>query len=76
MIPSTMAVNTRVADGRANAVRQFLLNSGVAANRLTAEGIPMADYVASNATPEGRQQNRRVEIYITASKQMIEQAEA
>lgn len=72
----TMAVNTRVADGRANAVRQFLLNSGVAANRLTAEGIPMADYVASNATPEGRQQNRRVEIYITASKQMIEQAEA
>lgn len=70
-----MAVNQRVATGRADAVRTFLLNSGVAASRLTAEGIPMADYVASNATPEGRAQNRRVEIYITANKQMIQQAE-
>ena len=71
----TMAVNTRVADGRAESVRNYLLNSGVAANRLTAQGIPMADYVASNATPEGRAQNRRVEIYITANQQMIQQAE-
>lgn len=70
-----MAVNQRVATGRADAVRTYLLNSGVAASRLTAEGIPMADYVASNATPEGRAQNRRVEIYITANQQMIQQAE-
>ena len=36
----------------------------------------MADYVASNDTPEGRAQNRRVEIYISANQQMIEQAQA
>lgn len=71
----SMAANENVATGRANAVKNYLLNSGVAANRLTAQGIPMADYVASNATPEGRAQNRRVEIYITANKQMIQQAE-
>ncbi len=71
----TLAVNTRVADGRADAVKNYLLHSGVAASRLTAEGLPMTDYVASNATNEGRAQNRRVEIYITANQQMIQQAE-
>lgn len=72
----TMAVNQRVSDGRADAVKNYLVNSGVAASRLTAEGIPMADYIASNSTAEGRAQNRRVEIYITANQQMIKQAEA
>lgn len=72
----TMAVNERVSTGRADAVRQFLLNSGVGANRLSAQGIPMADYVASNATPEGRAQNRRVEIYISANEKMIQDANA
>lgn len=70
----SLAVNERVATGRADAVRNYLLNSGVAATRLSAEGLPMQDYIASNATAEGRAQNRRVEIYITASKEMIEQA--
>ena len=71
----TMKVNERVATGRADAVRQFLLNSGVGANRLSAEGVPMADYVASNATAEGRAQNRRVEIYISANEKMIQEAQ-
>lgn len=72
----SMAVNEKVSTGRADAVRNFLVNSGVKATRITAEGIPMADYVASNDTPEGRAQNRRVEIYITANQNMIQQAEA
>lgn len=72
----TLAVNERVATGRADAVRNYLLNSGVSAGRLTAEGLPMQDYVASNATAEGRAQNRRVEVYITAGKEMIEEANA
>lgn len=71
----SMAVNERVSTGRADAVRTFLVNSGVASSRITAQGIPMADYVASNDTPEGRAQNRRVEIYISANQQMIQQAE-
>lgn len=68
-------VNERVSTGRADAVRTYLINSGVAASRITAQGIPMADYIASNDTPEGRAQNRRVEIYISANQQMIQQAE-
>lgn len=70
------AVNERLSGQRADAVRTYLVNSGVSASRLSAQGVPMADYVASNDTPEGRAQNRRVEIYITANADMIRQAEA
>ncbi len=70
----SMEVNTRVSNGRAAAVESFLANSGIAPTRLRAQGIPMADYVASNETAAGRAQNRRVEIYITADAQMIQQA--
>ena len=72
----TMAVNERVASGRAAAVESYLANSGVPVTRLSYQGIPMADYVASNNTAEGRALNRRVEIYITADANMIKQAEA
>ncbi|MDE6438408.1 MAG: OmpA family protein [Muribaculaceae bacterium] len=72
----SMEVNTRVSNGRAESVLSYLVNSGVAPTRVRAQGVPMADYVASNATAEGRAQNRRVEIYITADKQMIEKANA
>lgn len=72
----TLQVNQRVATGRADAVRTYLLNSGVASNRLYAEGLPMQNYIASNGTAEGRAQNRRVEIYITANQAMIDKANA
>lgn len=70
------AVNEKLSNERATAVMTYLVNSGVSPTRLTAKGIPMADYVASNDTAAGRAQNRRVEIYITASPEMIQQAEA
>ncbi len=70
----SMEVNTRVANGRAAAVESFLANSGIAPTRLQAQGIPMANYVASNDTAAGRAQNRRVEIYITADQTMINEA--
>lgn len=69
-------VNQNVANERANAVKMTLIRDGVAGNRISAEGMPMTDYVASNETAEGRAQNRRVEIYISADANMIRQAEA
>ena len=72
----TMAVNERVSSARAAAVESYLANQGVPVTRLSAQGVPMADYVASNETAAGRAQNRRVEIYISADQEMIRQAEA
>lgn len=69
------AVNEKVSTNRADAVKTYLVNSGVAGTRIEAQGVPMADYVASNDTEAGRAQNRRVEVYIYASQQMIQEAE-
>lgn len=71
----SMEVNQRVSTARADAVESYLVSNGVAPARLDAEGIPMSNYVASNDTEAGRAQNRRVEIYITASPEMVQQAE-
>lgn len=68
-------VNEKLSDQRANSVRNYLIKCGVAPDRLTAKGIPMADYVASNDTPEGQALNRRVEITVYASQKMIQDAE-
>ncbi|MCM1028221.1 MAG: OmpA family protein [Pseudoflavonifractor sp.] len=72
----SMAVNTKVANGRADAVETYLIDSGISAKRMTAQGLPMQDYVASNETAAGRAQNRRVEIYILANEAMVQKAEA
>ncbi|MCM1004870.1 MAG: OmpA family protein [Prevotella sp.] len=71
----SMSANEKVSTNRADAVKTFLYNNGVANSRMTAKGLPMQDYVASNDTEAGRAQNRRVEIYIYASKDMIKAAE-
>jgi outer membrane protein OmpA-like peptidoglycan-associated protein len=54
--------NLKLSERRAVAVRDFLVNKGVAASRLTTKGFGMADPVGSNSTPEGRAQNRRVDL--------------
>ncbi|MDE5887014.1 MAG: OmpA family protein [Muribaculaceae bacterium] len=72
----SLAVNTTLSEQRANSVRNYLIEDGVPPTRLVARGIPMADYIASNDTPEGRALNRRVEITIYANQKMIQEAEA
>lgn len=54
--------NVTLSQDRANAVKQYLVNAGVAASKITTKGYGDADPVASNATEAGRVQNRRVEI--------------
>ncbi len=49
---------------RAGAVTSVLVGSGVSGNRVTATGRGEDAPVASNLTPEGRAQNRRVEVVI------------
>ncbi len=69
------AYNMTLSENRAQSVVDYLESHGIAANRLKAVGKGEADPVASNSTVQGRAENRRVEIYITADKQMIQQAE-
>jgi chemotaxis protein MotB len=54
--------NWWLSTGRANMVLQFLLGRDVPAARLSEQGFGDQHPVASNATPGGRSQNRRVEI--------------
>jgi outer membrane protein OmpA-like peptidoglycan-associated protein len=56
--------NQTLSERRANAVADVLLNAGVPFSRITAFGRGENDPVASNLSPEGRAQNRRVEIVI------------
>jgi OOP family OmpA-OmpF porin len=56
--------NMGLSQRRAESVRAFLIRSGVSPERISAEGFGEAYPVASNSTPAGRLQNRRVEIYL------------
>ncbi|OLY90732.1 Outer membrane protein OmpA [Cnuella takakiae] len=57
------AANQQLAQQRATAVRDWMVqNGGIAANRISLHPVGEARPVASNATEQGRQQNRRVEI--------------
>ncbi|SFF32874.1 OmpA family protein [Fontimonas thermophila] len=55
------AYNHILSQQRAEAVRQYLISRGVSGDRLVAMGYGEFRPVASNETPEGREQNRRVE---------------
>ncbi len=54
--------NLSVAQFRANSIKSYLAGKGVNPSLLQAVGLGAKDPIASNDTPEGRQQNRRVEI--------------
>ena len=58
----TEEYNQDLSKRRAAAVRSYLTEAGVSAERLETRGHGEADPVASNATQDGREQNRRVEL--------------
>lgn len=58
----TTDYNLQLSKDRANAVKTYLVNSGVAASKIVTKGFGETRPVASNTTEEGRQLNRRVEI--------------
>ncbi|QIK60790.1 OmpA family protein [Dysgonomonas sp. HDW5A] len=70
------AINNPLSEKRAQAVYNFLLQQGVAGNRMTSAGMGSSNPVASNSTVDGRAQNRRVEVYIHPNEKMIRDAEA
>lgn len=72
----TAEANEKVSKKRADEVADYLTKAGIAAERITSEGKSYTMPVASNDTEEGRAQNRRVEIFISANENMIKEAEA
>lgn len=56
--------NQKLSDGRANEVMRDLIERGISADRLQAEGRGETQPIDTNDTEEGRQNNRRVEIEI------------
>jgi len=61
--------NQDLSERRAKAVKNYLILKGISAGRITSMGFGETMPVASNATPEGRQKNRRVEIEIKPRRQ-------
>ena len=69
------AINNPLSVNRANAVASYLMSLGVSASQIkSVEGYGSTAPVADNSTAEGRQQNRRVEVYMYASEAMINAA--
>jgi outer membrane protein OmpA-like peptidoglycan-associated protein len=57
--------NQQLSERRANAVRDYLVQQGINADSVVARGLGKSTPVATNDTPEGRQQNRRVEMVLS-----------
>lgn len=66
--------NQTLSENRAASVSRFLQQNGITASRLTTKGFGEQKPVASNDNASGREQNRRVEIAIVASKALVDSA--
>lgn len=60
------SLNAALSEARSNAVKAALVDQGIDASRIQTKGLGPANPVASNATVDGRQKNRRAEISISA----------
>ena len=68
-------INDPLSLNRAGSVRSFLASQGVSSARMQVEGKGSREPIADNSTAAGRQENRRVEVYILPNKAMIEAAQ-
>jgi len=66
--------NLKLSGQRAESVKNYLIAKGLVASRFKTTGLGIAEPIATNDTPEGRSQNRRVEFAITANDKMKEDA--
>lgn len=69
--------NLELSQARAQSVSNYLRECGTTISQIkSVEGLGESNPIADNSTEAGRQENRRVEVYMYASQQMIQAAEA
>ena len=70
-------INVPLSNQRAESVASYLKSCGVSSSQFkNVAGKGSSEPVADNSTPAGRQQNRRVEVYLYASQAMVDAANA
>ncbi len=57
--------NQDLSERRAQSVREYFVQQGISASAIEAHGFGKSEPIATNDTPEGRQQNRRVELVLS-----------
>ena len=62
------SINIPLSQARAQSVKNYLAGQGISGSRIDAQGLGSANPIASNTTPAGREQNRRVEISVYATQ--------
>jgi outer membrane protein OmpA-like peptidoglycan-associated protein len=70
----TPEFNLGLSQKRAESVKNYFISKGLVASRFKTTGLGIEQPIATNDTPEGRSQNRRVEFAITANDKMKEDA--
>ena len=60
-----MNFNQQLSQQRADTVRQYLVSQGVPSGSMDSKGFGPNDPIASNDTPDGRKQNRRVNMVVS-----------
>ncbi|MGC2697653.1 MAG: OmpA family protein, partial [Candidatus Angelobacter sp.] len=68
--------NQQLSEKRAGAVRDYLAQQGIPGDAIVARGLGKTQPVATNDTPEGRQQNRRVELVLSGDAIGLKTADA
>jgi outer membrane protein OmpA-like peptidoglycan-associated protein len=68
--------NQKLSENRAGAVRDYLVQQGITDSSIVSRGLGKTQPVATNDTPDGRQQNRRVELVLSGDAIGLRTADA